>query len=82
MWDKVKELGYNPDDLMHISKGRLTFRHTIETGWKPVPEDRIVTLSTCTEDHGTRYTVQGVLIFAEEKQLAKEDSDRAEVHVE
>lgn len=54
----------------------------IETGWEPVPEDRVVTLSTCTEDHGTRYTVQGVLIFVEEKQLAKEDSDRPEVHVE
>ena len=37
----------------------------VETGWEPNPEDRIVTLSTCTEDRGTRYTVQGVLVYKE-----------------
>jgi hypothetical protein len=37
----------------------------VETGWEPNPEDRIVTLSTCTEDRGTRYTVQGVLVYEE-----------------
>ena len=39
----------------------------IETGWEPDPEDRIVTLSTCTQDRGTRYTVQGVLIYEEQQ---------------
>ena len=38
----------------------------IQTGWEPDQEDRIVTLSTCTEDRGARYTVQGVLVFEEE----------------
>ena len=38
----------------------------IETGWEIDPEDRIVTLSTCTEDRGTRYTVQGVLVYEED----------------
>ena len=37
----------------------------VETGWEPNPEDRIVTLSTCTEDRGTRYAVQGVLVYEE-----------------
>lgn len=40
----------------------------IETGWEPDPEDRIVTLSTCTQDRGTRYTVQGILVYEEEHQ--------------
>lgn len=38
-------------------------RSEIDTGWEPKEDDRIVTLSTCTEDHGRRYTVQGVLVY-------------------
>ena len=38
----------------------------VQTGWEPDPEDRIVTLSTCTQDRGIRYTVQGVLVFEAE----------------
>ncbi len=38
----------------------------VQTGWEPDPEDRVVTLSTCTQDRGTRYTVQGVLVFEAE----------------
>ena len=42
-------------------------RSEVETGWEPDQEDRIVTLSTCTEDSGMRYTVQGVLVFEEQQ---------------
>ena len=35
----------------------------IPTGWNCSPDDRIVTLSTCTSDRGARYTVQGQLIW-------------------
>lgn len=45
----------------------------IQTGWEPDAEDRVVTLSTCTQDRGTRYTVQGVLVFEEEKSDGIED---------
>ena len=52
-----------------LEEWRQTIREqsVIDTGWEPVPEDRIVTLSTCTEDRGTRYTVQGVLVFEDER---------------
>lgn len=36
----------------------------ISTGFVPGPEDKLVTLSTCTESgHDTRWVVQGVLVY-------------------
>ena len=52
-----------------LEEWRQTIREqsVIDTGWEPDLEDRIVMLSTCTEDRGTRYTVQGVLVFEEQQ---------------
>ena len=47
-------------------RNKVRNQSEIETGWEIDPEDRIVTLSTCTEDRGTRYTVQGVLVYEEQ----------------
>ena len=46
----------------------------VETGWQPDTEDRIVTLSTCTQDRGTRYTVQGVLIYEEQQEGERQNA--------